>query len=327
MPHMQAYVVRAPGGREVLERAELPVPQAPPGWVRIRVRAFGLNRAEVMTRQGHSGDAVPWPRVIGIECVGEIDDPGDSGLAAGQTVATCMGGLGRAHDGSYAQYTVVPASQVIPLTTSLPWERLGALPESYLTAWGVVDKAMGIGSGEVVVVRAASSSVGRAAMALLKLRDCTVVATTRSPAKAERLEAMGADHVLVTSVDLADEVKRQWPAGVHGVVELVGTRPCLLDSLQACRPRGIVGLVGFLGYEWDYDWFPWMPSCVRLTMYDSETLTGAEATAPLQEVVDKVEAGELGDHIDRVLPFDELHEAHRVMEASEAMGKIVVTVP
>ena len=126
---MQAYVIHQPGSVEALQLQEMPIPAVKPGWVLIRIKAFGLNRAEVMTRQGHSGDAVPWPRIIGIECVGEVADASDSDLSVGRTVATAMGGLGRSHDGSYAEYTLVPRSQVMPLQTSLSWAELAALPD------------------------------------------------------------------------------------------------------------------------------------------------------------------------------------------------------
>lgn len=279
-----------------------------------------------MTRQGHSGDAVPWPRVIGIECVGEVADPSDSGLQVGQKVATAMGGLGRSHDGSYAEYTLVPSSQVMPVETSLSWADLGALPETYLTAWGVVREAMDIQPGQMVMVRAGTSSVGRAAIDILRDMNCTVIATTRKETKREALLAAGADHVLVTQVETAQAVREIAPDGVNGVVELVGTRDAIMDSLQACGTRGIVGIVGFLGYEWDYDWFPWMPSTVRLTLYSSETVTGAWGTPILQEIANRVEQGRYQTNLYQVFSFSDLHAAHMMMEENRASGKLVVVV-
>ena len=321
---MKAYVIHTPGDVDALQLQEIPTPTVKPGWVLIRVRAFGLNRAEIMTRQGHSGDAVPWPRIIGIECVGEVADPSDSGLAVGQKVATAMGGLGRSHDGSYAEYTLVPSSQVMPIETSLSWEQFGALPETYFTAWGVVHEAMDIQPGQTVLVRAATSSVGRAAMSILKDMNCTVIATTRKEAKRQILLDAGADHVLVTQVATADAVRDVAPDGVHGVVELVGTRDTIMDSLRACGTRGIVGIVGFLGYEWDYNWFPWMPSTVRLTLYSSETITGIWGTPILQEIVNRVESGRYRTNLFKAFDFNDLHDAHQLMESNRASGKLVV---
>ncbi|MEM7118762.1 MAG: zinc-binding dehydrogenase [Chloroflexota bacterium] len=323
---MKAYVIHKPGDVNALQLQDIPKPTVKPGWVLIRVKAFGLNRAEIMTRQGHSGDSVPWPRIIGIECVGEVADPSDSGLQIGQKVATAMGGLGRSHDGSYAEYTLVPASQVMPIETSLSWADFGALPEMYFTAWGVVHEAMAIQPGQTVLVRAATSSVGRAAIDILKDMGCTVIATTRKEEKRPILLEAGADHVLVTQVATAEAVRQIAPDGVHGVVELVGTRDTIMDSLQACSTRGIVGIVGFLGYEWDYNWFPWMPSTVRLTLYSSETVTGAWGTAVLQEVVKGVENGRYHTNLFKTFAFDKLHDAHYLMESNQASGKLVVLV-
>lgn len=323
---MKAYVIHEPGEIEALRYQEVPTPTVKPGWVLIKIKGFGLNRAEIMTRQGHSGDAVPWPRIIGIECVGEVANPSDSGLDMGQTVATAMGGLGRSHDGSYAEYTLVPTTQVMPLDTTLSWLELAALPETFLTAWGVVRLAMDIQPRQTVMVRAGTSSVGRAAIDILKDMECTVIATTRRESKKNILLASGADHVIVTPVETEAALRNIVPEGVHGVVELVGTRDAIMDSLEACRPRGIVGLVGFLGYEWDYNWFPWMPSTVRLTQFSSETVTGDWGTEVLQEIVDCVEADRFHPNISATFRFEELHEAQRMMQENRASGKIVVTL-
>jgi NADPH:quinone reductase len=98
---VRAIVVHHPGGPDVLTLEDRPLPAARPGWPLVRVRAFGLNRAELITRSGGSGDAVEFPRVIGIECVGEVVDAADSDLQVGQTVVAAMGEMGRAFDGGY----------------------------------------------------------------------------------------------------------------------------------------------------------------------------------------------------------------------------------
>src|SRR2546430_13865602 len=127
---MKAIVVEHAGAPDVLQIRTLPRPQPRPGWVLIQVKAFGLNRSEMYTRQGHS-PSVRFPRVLGIECVGEVDDAGGTDLTIGQTVAALMGEMGRAFDGGYAEYTLVPRERVLPGRTDLPWDVLAAPPQTW----------------------------------------------------------------------------------------------------------------------------------------------------------------------------------------------------
>src|SRR6516225_18876 len=128
MPDMKAAVMYEPGGPEVLQIERWPIPTPGEGQVLIRVMAFGLNRSEMFTRQGHS-PGVRFPRILGIEAVGVVEEAPGAGFSKGDVVATVMGGMGRVFDGSYAEYTCVPASQVQAIKTRLPWEKLGAIPE------------------------------------------------------------------------------------------------------------------------------------------------------------------------------------------------------
>lgn len=133
---MRAIVLDEPGPVTNLHLRTLPIPEPRPGWVRIRVKAFGLNRSELLTRLGHSGDAVTYPRVLGIEATGVVDHGPGGTFRTGQQVMTMMGGMGRAFDGGYAEYTCVPAGQVIPFRSDLDWAVLGAIPEMLQTAYG-----------------------------------------------------------------------------------------------------------------------------------------------------------------------------------------------
>jgi NADPH:quinone reductase-like Zn-dependent oxidoreductase len=323
---MKAIVVEQPGEAEVLQLREIPVPEPKPGWVLVKVKAFGLNRSELYTRQGHSGDAVTFPRVLGIECVGEVVAAPGSDLQPGQRIAAAMGHMGRQYDGSYAEYTLLPRSQVMPIQTSLSWAEFAAIPETYITAWGVVIEAIDAKPGQTILVHGGTSSVGRATIDILKDMDCTVIATTRSQQKRAVLEYSGADHVLVTDGDVAERVRQIIPAGVNGVVELVGRRETLTDSLQAAGRRGVVSMVGFLGNEWGYQWFPWMPSTARLTLYSSEEVETTTYTPILQEIVKRVEQGRYHPNIHQIFSLPGIVEAHRVMEESRASGKLVVVV-
>ncbi len=325
---MRAIRVHRPGGPEVLQIDEIPVPTPRDGSVLIRIRAFGLNRSEMFTRQGHS-PSVRFPRVLGIECVGTVEAAPGTDLRPGQKVAAVMGEMGRAYDGGYAEWTLVPRRHVLPVDTNLSWETFAALPETYLTAWGSLLDAMAVEAGDTLVIRGATSSVGMAAVSIAKSLGVSVIATTRDPGKAAALREAGADAVVIDGGSIAGEVARLVPGGARGVLELIGTTT-LRDSLQAAAPRGVVCQTGLLGNAWVLERFEPlvdMPSTVRLTVYRSATISAENSTAALQAIVDGVAAGRYRPNLDRVWSFDEIVLAHRYMEENRAKGKLVVRVP
>jgi NADPH:quinone reductase len=295
---------------------DLPVPEPPDGWVRIRVRAFGLNRSELHTRLGLA-EGVTFPRVLGIECVGEIDSPCD--LPMGQQVATMMGDMGRTYDGGYAEYTVVPRGQVIPFTSALPWAVLGAVPETLQTAYGSLTIGVGVAAGDTVLIRGGTSSVGLAAAALAVGMGATVLSTTRSASRLSALAAVGVTHPLVDDGNVAAQVRALYPSGVDGAIELVGT-PTLPDTLAAVRVRGTVCFTGMLSNEWIVpEFYP-----VRLTGYGGEA---GDLPAPvLQRALDDIAAGRLSFGEPTVYAMDEIRRAHDDMEHNRVYGKQVVTL-
>ena len=322
---MRAIVAENTGGPEVLTIKEMPTPAAKPGWIVIRVRAFGLNRSEMFTRQGHS-PSVTFPRVLGIECVGEVVEDGDGELAEGQKVAAAMGQMGRAFDGGYAEYTCVPASQVLPVESGLDWATFGALPETFLTAWGSLHRALAIEKGQSLLVRGATSSVGMAAITLAKQDGVEVIATTRNADKVDGLKEQGADHVIIGGDRILDQVRALYPDGVGDVLELVGTRT-MKDSLDATARGGTVCITGIVGGEWVIPEFAPMeviPSGVKLTKYSSQTINRADYAAAMQDIVAGVERGLYKPALHKVFPFDQIVEAHRYMEDNRALGKLVV---
>ena len=322
---MKAAVVFSPGGPEALELVEREVPEPISGEVVIRVRAFGLNRAELFTRQGDSGAAVPFPRIIGIECVGEVVAAPDTQFESGQKVAAMMGGMGRSFDGSYAEFTRVPQRSVFAIDTDLPWAVFGALPEMFQTAHGSIHTALKVSSGESILIRGGTSSIGLTVASLAKRDGVTVVATTRSPEKAGVLEQAGVDHVIVDEGgSLVEETFRVLERGADGVLDLIGTTT-LADSLRCAAPGGRVCMTGILGGEWVWNEFQPLvdiPNGVFLTSYGggSEDVTADE----LQNYVDDVAAGIVPVGLDRTFDLDEIVEAHRYMEANKAKGKLVV---
>ncbi|MDR6571569.1 NADPH:quinone reductase-like Zn-dependent oxidoreductase [Curtobacterium sp. 320] len=324
---MRAIVLDAPGSPEALRMRTLPIPDPEPGWVLVRVEAFGLNRSEQHFRQG-LGSFGSFPRVPGIEAVGRVVRAPGGEFAEGQQVAALMGGMGRTIDGGYAEYTCVPVSSVVPFRSDLDPSVLGALPEMVQTAYGSLTTGVDLRDGGSLLVRGGTSSVGLAVAVLAKERGATVFSTTRSAANADVLHAAGVDHVLIDDGSVADQVRAVLPGGVDGAVELVGTG-ALRDTLRAVAVHGTVCFTGMLSDEWTVpDFYPndFIPNGVRLTAYSGDAADLPAAV--LQRVVDAVAAGTLSFPIGRVHDFTEdgVVQAHRDMETGAVRGKLVVRV-
>jgi NADPH2:quinone reductase len=293
--------------------------------VLIQVKAFGLNRSELHTRLGLA-QGVIFPRVLGIEAAGVVAQCPGGEFPVGQQVVAMMGGMGRVFDGGYAEYTCVPATQVIAFRSDLDWATLGAVPEMLQTSYGSLSIGLDAQPGQSILIRGGTSSVGMATAVLANQRKMTVLATTRNPHKAAALTNIGADHVLIDDGDLAGQARAIVPHGVDTALELVGT-PTLPDTLRATRVHGVVCFTGMLSNQWTVrDFYPidYIPHGVRLTAYGGD----ANDLPPrvLQEFLDAVAAGDAVVPIDHVYAFDQIAEAHASMEADHASGKLVVTI-
>src|ERR1700722_4098230 len=291
---MRAMVRKNYGGPEQLELQSRPEPTKSPGNVLIRVKALGLNHAEIYFRMGLWGEVA---EISGIECVGEVEADPAGRLEPGRKVLALMGGMGRNIDGSYAEYVNVPAAHVIPIESTLPWKELAALPESYATAWTSLNRNLELTAGQTLLIRGATSALGQAAVNIARAAGARVIATSRNPDRLARLEALGAHQVLQDAPDLAKRVRQDHPRGIDAVLEIVGNST-LLDSLAMVRPGGHVCMVGFLGGAdpiSKFDPLLHLPSGVQLSFFASAFMFGTPeyplSEIPFQEMVDHAVSG------------------------------------
>ena len=320
---MKAVVLYKTCSPEELTIREIPVPEIKPGWVLIKVKAFGLNRSELMMRE-YEGNApyINLPRVLGIECVGEIADASDSPFSKGQKVVALMGGMGRSFDGSYAEYALIPAKNIFMVETDLPWEELAAIPETYFTAYGSLFSSLQLSPEDILLVRGGTSAAGLAAIQFAKSIGGTVLASTRKAAKRDLLISQGADHVLIDDGTLKSQLLNLYPNGITKVLELVGPAT-LAESLSMVKLHGIVCVTGILGKKGTIEnFYPIkdIPSGVYLT--------GFSSNYPTQKIIDdifsRIKKYKLRPTIAKVFALSEIGQAHRLMENNEANGKVVV---
>ncbi|PWT96881.1 MAG: alcohol dehydrogenase [Candidatus Melainabacteria bacterium] len=323
---MRAIVLNGFGGLETLEIKELPDPQPKAGQVLIAVKGFGVNHAETHMRKGEWAEAA---EVSGIECVGEVVVAPGGEFKPADKVAAFMGGLGRTINGSYAELTVAPVTNVVKVVTNLPWEELAVIPESYATAWTCLYGNLQIEKGQTLVLRGATSSLGQAALNIAANAGLNVIATTRNKARFEKLLELGAKRPELEGPELSMRLPER--KKVDAVLDLVGNST-LLDSIAIPRRHGRVCMAGWLGGLApvpDFNPLLQMASGVHFSLFGSFVFGSPEfpvSEIPLQEIVERVEKGVYKAKPVAVFPFDEIREAQRLMESNKANGKIVVKV-
>jgi NADPH:quinone reductase-like Zn-dependent oxidoreductase len=323
---MRAILRTAFGGPEVLVIREIPEPEPKDGHAVIEVKAFGLNQAELHMRKGDWAEIAD---VSGIECVGIVKSCPGGEFAPGSKVAALMGGLGRTVNGSYAEYTRAPVTNVAAIESGLSWADLAAIPETYATAWTCLFRNLEVVSGQTLVIRGATSSFGQAALNMAVNAGAKVIATTRSRDRFPMLEALGAVRAEVERPDLSKrltEAKR-----VDAVLDLVGNST-ILDSLALLRRGGRACLAGFLGGldpVPDFNPLLQMASGVHFSFFGSFVFGTPDfplSDVPLQAIAGDVAAGRYKAKPSRVFRFEDIQEAHRVMDSNEAKGKMVVVL-
>ena len=322
---MKAIVLTKPIEAAEMSLAEVAMPEVKPGWVLIKVKAFGINHSEILLRRFEiSQSYIRKPIIPGIECVGEIVNPSDSRFRPGERVMAMMGGMGRSFDGSYAEYVLVPSGHVFTADSDLSWDELAAIPETYYTAYGSLTLSLQLSAADTLLIRGATSTVGLAAIQLAKAIGAKVIATTRSENRAEFLRRIGADDIVTEGPDFRRRFLDRHPAGATKVLELIGAST-LPESLRLTAFHGIVCHTGLLGGVFtlsNFDPIKEIPSGVYLTGFYSNFPKQTEITA-MMELIRKS-----GLHPVTAERFnlDHIAEAHTLAEQRGQIGKIIVTV-
>ena len=315
---MKAIVIYEAGGPEKLVCTEVPVPQVKPGWSLVRIKGRGVNHSEIFTRDGQS-PSVSFPRILGIECVGVIAETTDpERLPVGEKVISIMGAMGRAFDGGYAEYALLPNQQIYPVTTDLPWTILAALPETYYTAYGSM-KNLRITEGSRILVRGGTSGVGIAFARLVKsgFRDVQVTGTTRNLRKAQALLEEGFDQVVEDRNQVLQTGEKY-----DRIFDLIGPA-ALRDTFAHTAEGGIICVTGLLGGKWtldDFDPLEDLPANGYLTAFHSGNVTERS----LQDMLDYVETHKVDCRPEKVFDLSEMAKAHEYLGSSRSFGKVVV---
>jgi NADPH:quinone reductase-like Zn-dependent oxidoreductase len=342
---VRAVVIREHGGLEVLRFEDRPVPEPGPREVRVRVRAVGINHLDIWVRKGVPGHTFPLPIVPGCDVSGVVDacGPGAAGCKAGDEVVVapglscgrcqhCREGrdelcreygiLGETRDGGCQEYLVVPDTSVFPKPAGLDLVHAAAVPLTFLTAWHMLTARAALRAGESVVVHAAGSGVSAAAIQIAAFLGARVLATAGSPAKCARAIGLGATEAIdYREADFVQEVRRfTGKRGADVIVDHVG-KDTFDRSIRALAKGGRYVTCGATsGYEMKTDF--------RYVYFKSLSILGSTmgGSHELLTVLDHIAAGRLKPVVDTVLPFDNVADAHRRLEAREVFGKLVLSL-
>ncbi|MBZ9814356.1 zinc-dependent alcohol dehydrogenase family protein [Mesorhizobium sp. CA7] len=327
-----ARVVRfhSHGGPEVLRIEDMDVPSPGPGEVRIRVRALGLNRAEALMRNGSYIETPTLPSGLGLEAAGVVEavGAGVEVFALGDAVSI-IPPRSMARWPAYGELVNFPAELVVKHPPSLSFEAAAATWMQYLTAYGALVDIARLGPGEPVVITAASSSVGLAAIQIANSIGAVPIAVTRTSAKKTALLDAGAAHVVaLAEEDIEARLRKIAPQGVRVVLDAVGG-PIFTPLTAAMARGGILIEYGGLSPEpTPFPLFDVLTKTLTLRGYLVHEITGdpARLEAAKAFILDGLATGALKPVIARTFPFEKIAEAHRFLEAGEQFGKIVVTV-
>lgn len=334
---MQAIVLNDCCEPEELQVSQVPVPAVKPGWVLVQVKAFGLNRSELMLRAYEArADYIQLPRIPGIECVGVVADPSDSRFRAGEKVCALMGGMGRSFDGSYAEYALLPQKNVFSIETDTAsdtpwiadqWAAAAAVPETWYTAWGSLFECLQLKPGESLLIRGGTSALGLAALQIARAMGCFVATTTRQEARLKQLAALGADAPLLDTggTSITQAARAAQPQGYDTVLDLLGVKTLPESMALAARP-GRVCMTGLLGSHEPWHWFDPIKD-----IPNGVFLSGFHSNWPTQETISAIFTFIAEHNIQPLIGkryegLAAVGQAHADMEASRNFGKAVVLV-
>lgn len=340
---MRAVVFHEHGGLDKLKLEDVPIPDIGPNEVLVRVRACGVNRLDLRTREGQVGAPVKLPHIPGSEVAGDVARVGDQvvGIAEGQRVAIapylfcgrceyCLAGeeslclrgniLGLTDNGGYAEYVAAPAANVVPLPEGVSYDDAAAVSLAALTTWHMLVERARLKAGEEVLVLAAGSGVGSAAIQIAKLSGCRVIATASTPEKLQMALDLGADEVINYSErDFLQEIRRLTnKRGVDVVVEHVGADTWEKSVGCLARDGRLVICGTTTGNEGKVNL--WQLFAKQLSLIGSYGGTRRELQTLLKLVAD----GRFRPVIDRAMPLEQAAEAQRLMEERKQFGKLIL---
>lgn len=340
---MKAAVINRHGGAEVIELAEIPVPTIKENEVLVRVKACALNHLDVWVRKGLPGIEFPMPHVLGSDIAGIVETAGSlvRSVQPGLEVILspglscmhcefCLSGrdnlcasydiLGYRADGGYAEYVKAPSFNVIPKPRSLTFEEASTIPLVFLTAWHMLRERVNLKAGETLLVHAAGSGVGSAAIQIGKLLGARVFATASTDSKLDKARSLGADETInYNEQDFLDAVRRlTGKRGVDVVFEHTGEVTWEKSVRSLARGGRLVTCGATSGYKGNLD--------IRVLFSRQISLHGSYmgAKAELVEVMKFFEDGRLKPVVDRTLPLEQAREAHKAIEDRAQFGKVVL---
>ena len=315
---MRAVQIKDITPAEQVALTEAAMPEVRPGWVLVKVKAFGMNHSEQILRLSEiQADYIEKPVIPGIECAGEIVNASDSDFKTGQKVVALMGGMGRSFNGSYAEYALLPVHHVFSVDTEMQWNEIAAVPETYFTAWGSLFECLQLKAEDALLIRGATCALGYAAIQIGKALGCRVVATTHRESKMELIK--DADEQILDDGKLTGKVK-----GVTKALDLVGPK-FLKDTLSAMEKGGIVCQTGILGGIYSLNGFDPIKD-----IPNGVYLTGFFSNYPSQKIMDDIfvfmNEHKLSPKIGAQYDLDHIREACEALDGGKVNGKIVVTV-